>query len=108
VIRSAKLRISYTGMLCALIGADAERLVENRELAGSVFETFAVTELLRQASTSELSPELSFHPRDSSGLKLLRDKLGDRFRQGVLVHLGPTQIPLGDRLSAIPLAALWA
>jgi predicted AAA+ superfamily ATPase len=141
VVRSAKLHVTDTGMLCALIGADAKRLIEDGELAGSAFETFAVSELIRQASASDLSPELSFHhyrdqpgnevdlviersngevvgievkasatprPRDAAGLKLLRDKLGERFRQGFLLHLGPAPIPLGDRLSALPLAALWA
>lgn len=140
VVRSAKLHIADTGMLCALIGADARRLVEDGTLAGGVFETFAVTELIRQGSAGELAPELAFHhyrdqpgnevdliverangeivgievkatatprPRDASGLKLLRDKLGDRFRQGFLLHLGPEPIPLGDRVSALPLAALW-
>lgn len=141
VVRSAKLHVADTGMLCALIGADSKRLIENGELAGSVFETFAVTELIRQASASALAPDLSFHhyrdqpgnevdlvlersngeivgvevkatatprPRDSTGLKLLRDKLGERFQHGFLLHLGPTQIPLGDRISALPLAALWS
>jgi predicted AAA+ superfamily ATPase len=140
VVRSAKLHIADTGMLCALIGADAKRLVEDGGLAGSIFETFAVTELIRQASAGEVAPELSFHhyrdqpgnevdlvveradgqiigiqvkatatprTRDASGLKLLRDKLGDRFRQGFLLHLGPEPLPLGDRISAMPLAALW-
>lgn len=140
VVRSAKLHVSDTGMLCALVGADASRLIEDGELAGSIFETFAVIELIRQASASELSPELSFYhyrdqpgnevdlviersngemigievkatatprPRDASGLKLLRERLGERFRQGLLLHLGPGQLPLGDRLSAIPLASLW-
>jgi uncharacterized protein len=140
VVRSPKLHLADTGMLCALIGADAKRLTEDGTLAGSVFETFAVTELIRQGAAGELAPELTFHhyrdqpgnevdllverangelvgievkatatprPRDASGLKLLRDKLGDRFRQGFLLHLGPEPIPLGDRVSALPLAALW-
>jgi predicted AAA+ superfamily ATPase len=140
VIRSAKLHLADTGMLCSLIGADAKRLVEDGGIAGSAFETFAVTQLIRQASVSDLSPELSFHhyrdqpgnevdlvielfsgevvgiemkasasprPRDAAGLRLLRDQLGDRFRQGFLLHLGPASVPLGERLSALPLAALW-
>lgn len=141
VVRSAKLHLADTGMLCALIGADATRLIEDGSVAGSVFETFAVAELIRQASVSDLSTRLALHhyrdqagnevdlvlelfsgeivgievkasasprPRDAAGLRLLRDKLGDRFRQGFLLHLGPSQIPLGDRLSGVPLAALWA
>lgn len=141
VVRSAKLHLADSGMLCALIGADAKRLVEEGGLAGSVFETFAVTELIRQASASEMAPDLAFHhyrdqpgnevdlvverangdiigievkatatprTRDASGLKLVRDKLGGRFRQGFLLHLGPERLPMGDRISAIPLATLWA
>lgn len=141
VVRSPKLHLADTGMLCTMIGADESRLVQAGELAGSVFETFAVTELLRQASASDMSAEFSFHhyrdqpgnevdliversngevigfevkatatprPRDASGLKLLRDKLGDRFQQGFLLHLGPEQIPLGDRISAFPLASIWS
>lgn len=141
VVRSAKLHVADTGMLCALIGADAKRLVEDGTFSGAVFETFAVTELVKQAAAGDLAPELSFfhyrdqpgnevdllieradgelvgievkatatpRPGDAAGLKLLRDKLGDRFRRGFVLHLGPTQIPMGDRISAVPLAALWA
>ncbi|HEX5988850.1 MAG TPA: ATP-binding protein [Solirubrobacterales bacterium] len=141
VVRSAKLHIADTGMLCALIGVDAKRLVEDGALSGGVFESFAVTELVKQADAGELAPELSFHhyrdqpgnevdlliehangelvgievkatatprPRDAAGLKLLRDKLGDRFRQGFVLHLGPERIPLGDRVSALPLASIWS
>jgi predicted AAA+ superfamily ATPase len=141
IVRSPKLHLADTGMLCTLIGADEKRLVRDGELAGSVFETFVVTELLRQASASDMSAELSFHhyrdqpgnevdlvversngevigvevkatatprPRDASGLKLLRDKLGARFRHGFLLHLGPEPIPFGDRISALPLASIWA
>ena len=56
VVRSAKLHLADTGMLCSLIGVDAKRLVEDGTLAGSVFETFAVTELVKQADAGELAP----------------------------------------------------
>jgi len=45
--------------------------------------------------------------RDISGLQLLRDRLGERFRLGLLLHLGPDTVPMGDRISAVPLAGLW-
>ena len=45
--------------------------------------------------------------RDAAGLKLLRDRLGDRLRLGILLHLGSESIPLGERISAVPLAGLW-
>jgi hypothetical protein len=127
-------------MLCALIGVDATRLEEDGGIAGSVFETFAVTEMVRQASVSDLGPLLRFHHfrdqrgnevdlvveradgdvvgievkasatprlRDAAGLSLLRERLGNRFRLGVLLHLGPESIPLGERIQAVPLAGLW-
>lgn len=40
-------------------------------------------------------------------LALLRDRLGDAFTVGVVMHLGSAVIPLGDRLWAIPVTALW-
>lgn len=140
VIRTAKLHIADTGLLCSLLAVDAKRLIDDGTLAGGVFETFAVTEVVRQASSGDFAHDLHLHhyrdqpgnevdlvlerlggdvvgievkasanprPRDAAGLKLLRDRLGHRFRQGILLHLGPTSIPIGDRISAVPLAALW-
>ncbi len=46
--------------------------------------------------------------RDFNALRHLRDRLGRRFRAGVVVHTGPETLPFGDRLWAIPTPALWA
>jgi predicted AAA+ superfamily ATPase len=140
VVRSAKLHLADTGMLCSLVGADPKRLERDGAIAGSVFETFAVGEIVRQASVGEFSTQLRLsHYRDrrgnevdlileqfsgevvgieikasatpsyagAVGLKLLREQLGDRFRQGILLHLGSDTMQLGDRIAAVPLAALW-
>lgn len=40
-------------------------------------------------------------------LALLRDRLGPAFTVGVVLHLGSAVIPLGDRLWAMPVPALW-
>lgn len=45
--------------------------------------------------------------KDFKGLAALRDKLGKRFVGGVLLHTGPTAVPMGERISAIPLDVLW-
>jgi hypothetical protein len=141
VVRTAKLHVADTGMLCSLIGVDAKRLETDGGIAGSMFETFVVNEVVRQASVSDLGPLLSLRHyrdrrghevdlviehadghvvaievkasatprlRDISGLTQLRDQLGERFRLGILLHLGPDTIPLGDRISAVPLAGLWS
>lgn len=141
VVRTAKLHVADTGMLCSLIGVNAGRLEEDAAIAGSVFETFVVNEVVRQASVSELGPLLNlFHYRDqrghevdlvvehaggdvvgievkasatprlrdATGLSFLRDRLGKRFRLGVVLHLGSETLPLGERISAVPLASLWS
>ena len=45
---------------------------------------------------------------DFRHLRYLRDRLGDRFVNGVVVHLGERPLSFGDRLTALPLAAIWA
>lgn len=37
----------------------------------------------------------------------LRDGLGARFTDGVVMHTGPHPLPLGERLWAVPVSALW-
>lgn len=44
---------------------------------------------------------------DFRGLEYLRKKLGPRFKAGVVVHTGARSLPFGDRLWALPIAALW-
>ena len=44
---------------------------------------------------------------DARGLRLLRDRLGDRFHHGYLATTAPEAHPLEDRLSAIPVTAFW-
>lgn len=44
---------------------------------------------------------------DSKHLSWLRDRLGDRFVTGLVLHTGPHPYPLDDRLHAIPICALW-
>lgn len=50
----------------------------------------------------------SVRARDFNGLTNLRERLGERFRIGVVLHTGPDTLPFGDRLWALPVSALWA
>ena len=45
---------------------------------------------------------------DARHLAWLRDELGDRFVMGAVLHTGPRTFELGDRLVALPVAALWS
>ena len=55
----------------------------------------------------EVKSARSVNRRDASGLTFLRDRLGDRFQCGILFHTGPLTARLGERVWAVPVAALW-
>jgi predicted AAA+ superfamily ATPase len=38
----------------------------------------------------------------------LRDRLGQRFVHGVVLHTGPRAYAFGERISAVPISTLWA
>ena len=44
---------------------------------------------------------------DFAGLKALREAVGERFVQGVVLHTGDVAVPFGSNLWAVPMSALW-
>lgn len=44
---------------------------------------------------------------DFRGLTHLRERLGDRFRLGLVLYTGARTLSFGPRLKAVPIAALW-
>lgn len=52
-IKTPKVYLTDSGLLCSLAGATAARLMADSTLAGKAVETFAVNELVRQAGWSE-------------------------------------------------------
>jgi uncharacterized protein len=56
----------------------------------------------------EIKTAASVRPKDFAGLRHLRDKLGARFKAGVVLYTGKQTLSFGDRLSAVPLCGLWA
>ena len=44
---------------------------------------------------------------DFRGLRHLADRLGDRFQAGLVLYAGEQSLAFGDRLKALPMAALW-
>lgn len=65
---------------------------------------------MRKNDIMVLPPEAHSAPRlrDARHLIWLRDQLGDRFKAGVVLHSGPAQFTLEDRIEAIPICALWS
>jgi hypothetical protein len=55
----------------------------------------------------EVKSGASVKSRDFAGLRHLRDKLGTRFKAGVVLYSGERTLPFGDRMAAVPLSGLW-
>lgn len=56
----------------------------------------------------EVKTGASVRPEDSRRLAWLRDELGERFVHGIVFHTGPRAFPHGDRLTALPISAIWS
>jgi predicted AAA+ superfamily ATPase len=46
--------------------------------------------------------------RHGRHLAFLRDRLGEQFKIGLVIHLGSKTLPFGDRLWAVPASSLWS
>ena len=55
----------------------------------------------------EVKAAVDVDERDTRWLVWLRDQIPDRFVRGIVLHLGSRPIPLGDRMQALPVSALW-
>ena len=62
----------------------------------------------RRLAGVEVKAALDVDETDFRHLAYLRDKLGDRFVNGVVIHLGNEVLSFGDRLTAVPLSWLWS
>ncbi len=56
----------------------------------------------------EIKSAATLRGRDTRWITRLRDSVGARFAGGLILHTGPLAQPLGDRLAAVPIDALWA
>lgn len=145
VSRHPKSYLVDTGLAAHLLGTTPDRLAEPTSPAtGALLETFAVNELVRQASRFadqigvslfhyrahtgseidviaetddgrvtgiEVKSSASVDSRDFSHLAAVRDRVDRQrdveFVKGVVLYTGNQAHSFGDRLEALPLAALW-
>lgn len=137
-VAKPKAYICDPGLLCYLLGADEARIRSDDQVKGKACETFVAAELLKHASWAEQDVRMFHYQRqqedvdfiienrageivavevkatatvrrqDWRWLEQLRDIRGSSFNAGIIVHAGPQTVPLGDRLWAVPYAALWA
>jgi predicted AAA+ superfamily ATPase len=136
-IQAPKVYLVDSGLLASLLGADEQRVAEDEQAKGRLFENFVAMEIARHVDWAETSVT-QYHYRagndqidivleassgevvaieakasatlgrsDWRALAKLRDALGARFRAGIVVYAGTQTSPLGDRLRAVPVSALW-
>lgn len=55
----------------------------------------------------EVKAAVSVGRSDFRGLEYLRERAGERFVAGVVLHTGTRAVRFGDRIWALPIAALW-
>ena len=68
--------------MAAILRTDMQAILRDGKLLGRVIDTFVTQQL--------------------------RGELGDRFVAGAVFHTGPHAFPLGDRITALPIRAIWA
>jgi predicted AAA+ superfamily ATPase len=114
-----------TGLAADLCGAGEKTFTPNGDpaLAGALFESLVITEVLKQSVWSEHSVYVS-HYRDRHVGEI--DLIVEERRSGEvaaievklsstpitkhakhLVHTGANTLPLGERIWAVPVSALW-
>lgn len=137
LVKSPRLYLNDTGLLCHLLDLDERSLTENRSQLGPVLENFVVMELMKQAGWSEKQVRLSHYrthagqevdlvleaglrvvgieikaassltAEHTKGLRHFRDELGERFHRGIVLYTGRQTAKLDDQIWAVPLSALW-
>ena len=55
----------------------------------------------------EVKSSSTIRKSDFNGLKKLAEISGDKFVQGIVLYAGDKILPFGDKLFAVPIAALW-
>lgn len=103
VTATPKVHLVDAGLAARLLHLTPEKLGRRQPAAltelGHLLETFVVNELLKQASVPG---------GDLTGLRMLRDTVGDGFLGGVVLYLGQRSYTFEDRLHVVPVDRLWA
>ncbi len=137
LIKTAKIHLGDTGLAGALLHVGPEGLMTDRKILGRLLETFVFNELRKQASWTdgditffhyrdkdqyevdivmqqgmrftavEIKAAETVKEKDFRGIRRLQRVLGKQFAGGVVLYTGENALPFGERLSAVPISALW-
>jgi uncharacterized protein len=136
-VQTPKVFITDSGLLAYLLGADEKRAAEDDQVAGKLLENFIAMEVARLVDWADISVRqyhyrdrneevdvvlesnagdiaciecktaATLKPSDYRPMEKLRDARGKHFIAGIVFYTGADTNPLGDRLWAVPVSALW-
>jgi predicted AAA+ superfamily ATPase len=137
IVKSPKLYLNDSGLLCHLLGRDDKANARDNLAFGMVYENFVLMELIKQISWSEIAPRI-YHFRTengeevdfvlesadgrivgiecktstlaknaSKGLQKLRELTGAKFHRGIILYTGSHVIGVDKDILAVPVSALW-
>lgn len=124
--------LADTGLACYLMKISSDQALQGHPAFGRLFETLVVTDLLKRLQGLPLIPAVSHYrqhsgaevdlliekdgrifpmeikaaskirPGDARGIKILREKLGDRVQPGLILYAGPELLRLDEQTLAVP------
>jgi predicted AAA+ superfamily ATPase len=136
LVKTPKVYFTDTGTLCYLVGLRDSGHASAGPMAGAIFETAVLGEILKsrlnrgedaevyfwRTSTGDevdflvndggrLTPievklSATVRPVMADGIRKLRGLLKDRIGPGYVVHAGDSRLPLGDGVTALPFTAM--
>ncbi len=137
LIKTPKLHFIDSGLLASVRRFEHMRAGWDRTGFGPLLETFVFSEVLKLLDSPmeyflyhyrdhqqnevdfvlersdglvagiEVKASSTVAQADFKGLRIMADALGKKFAAGVVLYDGDTAIPVGDRLTAVPLSFLW-
>jgi predicted AAA+ superfamily ATPase len=132
-----KVYVADSGLLASLLGADEKRIALDNQVTGKVLENFVAMEVVKYLGWSTNRARLYHYQRDREDVDLimeradgkivaievkasatitshdyrwllkLQERVGNRLVAGAVIHPREQTIPLGNRIWALPIAALW-
>jgi hypothetical protein len=136
LVKTPKVYFTDTGSLCYLTGLKSPEHAAAGPMAGPIFETAVLSELLRALVNRGVEPQIFFwrtatgtevdfivdtgrglvpieakltstpRPGTAEGIGAFRRDLGKRATRGYVIHAGSIRLPLGPDAVALPLSEL--
>jgi hypothetical protein len=136
LVKTPKVYFADTGTLCHLAGLRHLSAAASGPLAGAIFETAVFMEIRKTLQNRGEDPQIHFwrtsagsevdflmesqgrlvpieakasataRPGMGDGIRALRRDLGSRVAPGYVVYAGDVRLPLGDGITALPMAQL--